>query len=212
MKIFKKIVVGSMVGVVTMTAVLFGEDIAGDYLSVTKDGKGYRMPISFKQDGKMTLMGMNAGTWKEASGGKTVSIASAFDNGKSKTYTIESQNADMLVLKIDDSKIKYRKIDKARLLKSNTQSPFIGDWTVKTADVTETFSFSLPDTVKYVKEDKSQGTTDTAEGNWYYDDKTKQLLIATMKGGMVGESTLQKVNAKKITLLYRGKSVVLTKK
>jgi len=210
MKTFKKIVTGSIVGTVAMTALLFGSDIAGDYLSVAKDGQEYRMPISFNKDGKMTLMGMPAGTWKESPDAKMVSIASAFDNGKSKTYTIESQNSNMLVLKMDENRLKYRKIDKAKLLENNTKAPVIGDWILKTSGVTETFSFTLPDTVKYIRED--QGMTDTAEGNWYYDDKTKQLLIATMKGALAGESSIKAVSANKMTLLYRGKSVDLMKK
>ncbi|SFV58879.1 hypothetical protein MNB_SV-14-1828 [hydrothermal vent metagenome] len=212
MKRFKKIVIGNIVGTVALSALLFGADIAGDYLSVSKDGQGYRMPISFKKNGKVTLMGMDAGTWKESSDGKTVSISSVFDNGKSKTYTIKSQSSDMLVLKIDENEIKYHKIDKTKLLENNKQAPVIGDWTIKTANVTETFSFSLPDNLKYVKEDKSQGTTDTAEGNWYYDKQKKQLLIAIMKGGMTGESNIKTVSANKMTLLYQGKSINLVKK
>jgi len=208
MKKFQKIVLGAMV----LSVGLLGGEISGDYLSVAKDGQGYRMPTSFGKDGKMTLMGMNAGTWKASADGKTISITSVFDNGKSKRYTVELQSSDMLVLKIDENKLKYRKIDKARLLKNNTKAPVIGDWTLKTANVTETFSFSLPDIVKYVREDKSQGTTETAEGNWYYDTQKKVLLIATMKGGLAGESSIKAVNANKITLLYRGKSIELMKK
>jgi len=206
----KKLKMTILSDIVTISTLL-GGNIAGDYLSIDK-GKTYRMPTSFQKDGKLKMMGQNAGNWKMDKSDNAVLISSLFDQGKTKEYKITLQNSKELKLKSSEGELYFRKIDKKSLLQNNKNAPLLGSWVHKSKNSIEHFTFKLPDSFTYKKENLSENSTGKAQGNWYYDKSKQQLLIATMMGALAGESAIKSIKSYKMVLQYHGKVIELTRR
>ncbi|SFV50573.1 hypothetical protein MNB_SM-7-1126 [hydrothermal vent metagenome] len=201
-----------LLNLLVIASVGFGADIAGDYLSISKDGKRYRFLTTFTKDGKIKLMGTDIGNWKKGEDEKTILISSIFDNGKTRKDKIVLLNQKSLKLQDNKGVFSYRRIDREKLLQNNKNAPILGSWIFKSQDKIEYFIFKLPDNFRYILEEPNKSSTSKSEGNWYYDKSKKELLIASMNAFLSGKSKIISVDKEKIVLIHQGKINTLKRK
>ena len=196
---------------------LVAGEIAGDYISTivekgSKTTSSY-METTFSKDGKLYIMSMPVGSWKEDKANHTLTINSLFGSGKPELNKIIKNDNKELVLKSGQDIVHYMKIDKDKALQNNKKAPFLGSWQIKSnPSVSESFTLKLPNNFSYIKDDKKENTTKKINGSWYYFPDKNTLIISSFDNTIHGKNTIKQLSKDMIVLENSNKKITATKK
>ncbi len=162
----------------------------------------------FNEDGKLIVMGMDAGTWDYDKNHHSVILKSELDkdfNGEGKIVTL---NEKELVIDKDEAKLFYKKINAIEIAESNKNSGFIGMWEFKDVpypEVNTLVSFTEPDKFSMIQ--KEEGSESRFSGTWIFDTQEMSLIMIGLRGEdmLKGESKVNKINEKSIEVENNGK-------
>jgi len=205
------------VWMMTAAVALFAGDISGDYLVTTVESNGKSeasyMNMSFSKEGKLMIMGMPAGSWRYDEAHNKVFITSVFDGKQAEENKIVKHDDKELVLQSKTGKMYYMKLDKKKIEKNNKTAPFLGTWNVApNANEASQFTFTLPDTFSYEKNDKVENSTESIKGTWIYDPENKRVIVVAMGSPFRGENKITKTDGNTIFFDNGGKTLKAVKK
>lgn len=169
----------------------------------------------FEEDGKMLVMGMDAGTWEYNKSNNSIVMKSDLDkdfNGEGKIVTI---NEKELIVDKGGAKLSYKRVGRAEIMEANKNSGLFGMWEFKdvhSSEATTLISFTQPDEFKIIQ--KEEGHTANLSGTWIFDNQKKSLIMIGLRGEDTfnGENKLLKIDGETIELENNGTVFKGTKK
>ncbi len=161
----------------------------------------------FNEDGKMLVMGIDAGTWEYNKSHNSIVMKSELDkdfNGEGKIVTL---NEKELVVNKDGAKLFYKKVETAEIMEANKNSGLMGMWEFKDVpypDVNTLLTFSEPDEFKIIQ--REVGMTSNLSGTWIFDKQNNALIMIGLRGEDTfnGENKVVKINEKNLELENNG--------
>lgn len=161
----------------------------------------------FNEDGKMIVMGMDAGTWTYNEKNNSIVMKSDLDkdfNGEGKIVSISEKE---LVVNKDEAKLSYRKVGTAEINEANKNSGLFGIWKfndVPFSDATTLVTFTEPDEFKIIQ--KEDGMTSNLSGTWIFDKQNSALIMIGLRSEDTfhGENKVVKVGEGSLTLENNG--------
>lgn len=162
----------------------------------------------YTEDGKMIVMGMDAGTWDYNKAGNTLVLQSEFDkdfNGEGKILEISETE---LVVSKDGAKLFYMKIDQSKIAENNQKSGLMGMWEFVDTPypgATMLLTFKEPDEFNIIQ--KEEGMEARLNGTWIFDKKQKSLIMIGLRGEDTfnGGNKVVKIDEEAIELENDGK-------
>ncbi|MCF8373872.1 MAG: hypothetical protein K9H64_19775 [Bacteroidales bacterium] len=157
----------------------------------------------YTDDGKMIVMGMDAGTWEYNKAGNTLVLKSEFDkdfNGEGKILEISETK---LVVSKDGAKLFYMKIDQDKIVENNQKSGLMGMWEfndVPYPGANMLVTFKEPDEFNIIQ--KEEGLEARLNGTWIFDKQKMSLIMIGLRGEdtFKGENKVVKIDEEAIEL------------
>lgn len=161
----------------------------------------------FNEEGKMIVMGMDAGTWEYNKSNNSIVMKSELDkdfNGEGKIITI---NEKELIVDKGGAKLFYKKVETAEIVKANKNSGLMGMWEFKDVpypDVNTLVTFTEPDEFKIIQ--KEVGMTSNLSGTWIFDKKEMSLTMIGLRSEdtFKGENKVIKIDEENLELDNNG--------
>ncbi|MBN2789273.1 MAG: hypothetical protein JXR69_03715 [Candidatus Delongbacteria bacterium] len=157
----------------------------------------------YQVDGKMIIMGMDAGTWKFNKEDNSIITESELDkdfNGESKI--IKNTDAELIMTK-DEAKLFYIKIDQDKIKLNNLKSGLFGLWKFNDNDgYTNLLKFTEPD--EFVMISYNENETSTTNGTWIFDPKENSLTMLGFNSYLKGKNNIMKITASELTIDCKG--------
>ena len=169
----------------------------------------------FNEDGKMIVMGMDAGTWDYDKNSHTIILKSELDkdfNGEGKIVNLTEKE---LVVDKDGAKLFYQKIDSTEITESNKKSGLFGLWEfsgVPYPEVKTFVSFTEPDGFTILE--KEEGSETRLSGTWIFNQQEMSLIMIGLRGEdfLKGENKIVKIGENAIELKSNGKDYTANRK
>lgn len=160
-----------------------------------------------KPDGKMEVMGMEAGIWELDEKADKIVMKSELDKDFNGDNIIVSISKKELVVIKGEAKLFYTKINQAEIEKENTISALVGDWKLQNEfDKTQLLQINLPDTFKLTE--ISSGGSTTTKGTWIYNSTAKSVIFIGMSRLMKGKSAIKEISENKLVLEKNGRKLI----
>ena len=163
------------------------EKITGSWLMIKAEIEGeVQTPYfvtEFNEDGKMIIMGMEAGTWTYNKASHTVEMKSDLDKDFNGTGKIIALTENELQILKDGANLFYRKIDLTNISTGNKDSGLMGTWEFKDVpypEVNTLVTFKEPDEFSIIL--REEGMTSNLSGTWIFDKKEMSLLMIGLRG------------------------------
>ncbi len=162
---------------------------------------------NFDENGKMVVMGMEAGTWSFNKKNNSIVLKSELDkdfNGEGKILNV---NEKELIIDKDGVKMYYLKIDMNYISESNKNSGLIGMWefsNVPYSEATTVLTFTEPDEFTMVQ--KEEGMTSNFSGTWIFDKQNSALILIGLRSEdtFKGENKMVKIDEENLELEHNG--------
>jgi hypothetical protein len=169
----------------------------------------------FNEDGKMVVMGMDAGTWEYNKSNHSIVMQSELDKDFNGEGKIENLTEDELVVEKDGARLFYRKIVQTEIEASNKNSGLMGTWEFKEVPyqhVNTWITFTEPDEFKIIQ--KEEGSEARLSGTWIFDKQNSSLIMIGLRGEdtFKGENKVQKIDAENLELENNGEVLKGSKK
>jgi len=169
----------------------------------------------FKEDGKMLVMGMDAGTWEYNKSNNSIVLKSELDkdfNGEGKIVTISEKK---LVVDKGGAKLSYKRVVTAEIVKANKNSGLWGMWEFKDvpySGANTLVTFTEPDEFKMIQ--KEEGMTSNSGGTWIFDKQNNVIIMIGLRSEDTfhGENKILKIDDETIELENNGTVFKGTKK
>jgi hypothetical protein len=170
----------------------------------------------FNADGKMVVMGMDAGTWTYSKKNNSIVMKSDLDkdfNGEGKILNLTEKE---LVVDKDGAKLFYKKVNTTEISEVNKNSGLIGMWEFKDvpySEATTLVTFTEPDEFSIIQ--KEEGMSANLSGTWIFDKQNSALIMIGLRGEDTfnGENKVAKIDGETIELenngiVFKGKKKV----
>ena len=196
-------------------SMILNAQIEGDWIftKVMINGETVAEPgikVTFTADGKMIMMGIEAGTYSYDAGAKMITVHSPMDkklDGKMSVEKIDSR--EMIALK-DKARLFYQRLDMKKVAKANAKSGLEGVWLTSDGQGNKVYmKFGLPDNLLILK--KGEGFSEQTKGEWIFDKKGRSLYILSSRAFIKGNNTVINLKNKELTLLNKGKKTSAVK-
>ncbi|WP_299781709.1 hypothetical protein [uncultured Formosa sp.] len=134
--------------------------------------------INYSQDGKMIIMGIEAGIWEYNKENHSIVTKSELDkdfNGENKILKLS--DTALVVLK-DGAKVFYNKINFNQVSKENANAGLMGSWRLnneENPDTVHLLTFTSPD--NFVLITKDYGSQSKSKGTWIFNKKDKTVIL-----------------------------------
>ncbi|NPA29098.1 MAG: hypothetical protein GXO33_02820 [Epsilonproteobacteria bacterium] len=173
-----------------MAAVWVWGGVTGRYLPEGDPQKALVMGL--EPGGTLTMLGAPVGTWRCAAACREIFIASPLEGKGEKRYRVFRNDGRYLGLEREGEKHLYRRLDTKDLPKRNAVSGLEGRWRLTPErGVTLKIEFVLPDVFRYERRESREESLEKGEGEWYYDPKTRRLIVSAFGSELAGESTVR---------------------
>ncbi len=183
-----------LIGSWLMTKVEIGDKLEAPYFIT-----------DFNKDGKMVIMGIEAGTWEFDKKEKKIVMKSKLDkdfNGESKVLKL---NKKELIVSKDGAKLYYIKVKQKEINEVNANSNFKGIWKIELKDAPESwqnethfFKFELPN--NFVAISDENGAESKYKGTWIYNPKEKTIIIIGRLQSLRGKSSIKRMSLNELEL------------
>ncbi len=168
----------------------------------------------FNENGKMIVMGMDAGTWEYSKASNTIVMKSELDKDFDGEGKIVNLTDNELIVNKDGAKLFYKKVVVADILKDNKNSGLIGMWEFKNVpnlEATTLVTFTEPEEFKIIQKEENHSAN--LSGTWFFDKQNNSLVIIGLRGADTfnGENKVLKVDSENLVLenngtIFKGKS------
>ena len=161
--------------------------------------------ITFKENGQMEIMGIEAGSWKYNKSKNAIVMKSDLDkdfSGDTKILTIT--NKEMVASK-DGVTIYYTKIDEAEIAKNNEASALEGTWKITDPigeGQSQILKMELPDS--FVLKEIQEGSEATIMGTWIFNPEEETLIMIGFSELLSGENTIIAFDSEQLILENSG--------
>lgn len=190
--------------------------IAGSWLMIKAETEGeIQEPYfitDFKENGKMEVMGMDAGSWKYNKSSNSIVMESELDkdfNGEGKILKLTKKE---LVVSKDGARLTYKKVDVDEMMENNKKSNFPGTWKIEGPENPEAISvlkLELPDSFVLVETD--YGSTSTTRGSWMFNQKEETVIFIGFSHLLRGKNLITTLTADKFVLDNNGNIITAIK-
>ena len=162
---------------------------------------------SFKQNGTMEVMGMDAGTWKFDKKENKIIMKSELDKDFNGDNNIISISNKELIATKDKAKLYYVKVDKKEIENENATAELDGEWKLKNEmDQTQLLKIELPDS--FMLTQISEGSTSTTKGTWIYNSAKKTVIFIGRSRELKGEKQVKEISEEKFVLESNGIEII----
>ncbi len=163
----------------------------------------------FKEDGKMEVMGIEAGTWEFVKQGNAIIMKSDLDKDFNGVSKILKLNKKELIVNKDGAKLYYTKVNQEEIYKANENSNFKCVWKIELKEAPELWQtgthfikFELPD--NFVAISDENGAVSKYNGTWIYNQKEKTIIIIGRLQALRGKNKIKKISADVLELENKG--------
>ena len=170
----------------------------------------------FKQDGKMEVMGIEAGTWEFVKKGNAIIMKSDLDKDFNGVSKILKLNKKELIVNKGGAKLYYTKVNQEEINKANEKSNFQGVWKLKLKDTpdlwkdeTHYIRFELPDNFLAISDEN--GAVSKTKGTWLYCPKEKNIIIIGRLQTLSGKSKIKEIGQNELEFENKGSTFIAKK-
>ena len=155
----------------------------------------------YQADGKMIIMGMDAGTWKFNKENNSIITVSEMDkdfNGESKI--IKNTDEELIMTK-DEAKLYYIKIDQDKINEDNKKSNLEGLWRIQSSEgdlSTKLLKFEMSGDFLLVVKD--QGSTSRERGTWIFNPEEKNIIFMGFSRTLRGKNNINNITSSELVL------------
>ncbi len=162
---------------------------------------------NFNKDGKMVVMGMDAGTWDYNKSNNSIVMKSELDkdfNGEGKIVNLTDKE---LVVDKDGARLFYKKVNASEISADNKNSGLMGIWEFKNvpySEATTLVTFTEPDEFTMIQ--KEEGMSANLSGTWIFDKQNSVLIMIGLRGEdtFKGENKVVEINEENLKLENNG--------
>jgi len=190
------------------------QDLTADWLLTKVDIKGeiqeHYYILTFKEDGKMEIMGFDMGTWKYDEKNKQIVMESTIDkdfNGKTNVLKLDSNE---LILEKDSVKYYYTRINEDEIARTNKTAKLSGVWKSQNEyNETQYLKFELPDELTVVG--IFDGGISETHGTWIYQPEENAFIVIARTHFCDGKNILLKRSSKEFEFENNGQTLKAVK-
>ncbi len=162
---------------------------------------------NYRDDGKMLVMDMEAGSWEYNKKKNAIVMKSKLDkdfNGESQIIKLTKKE---LVVSKDGARLTYLRVNPDAISKRNATSGLLGTWVFKDlpySDVTTFLTFKEPDEFSLLEKDS--GSETRMKGTWIYNKEEASLIMIGLRGedSFKGLNKIVKLDENKLSLEFGG--------
>jgi hypothetical protein len=162
---------------------------------------------NYRNDGKMLVMDMEAGSWEYNKEKNAIEMQSKLDkdfNGESKIIKLTEK--EMVVSK-DGARFTYIRVNPDAIKQGNASSGLLGTWVFKDlpySDVTTFLFFKKPNEFSIVEKDN--GSETRMKGTWIYNKEEASLIMMGLRGedSFKGLNKVVKLDENTLSLEFGG--------
>lgn len=158
----------------------------------------------YNDDGTMTVMGIEAGSWNQT--GNEITMHSTLDKDFNGKATILTLTKNKLVIQKEGAVLSYIKVFPEEIAKANSSSLLIGTWKIATDEsTTKLLKFNAPD--DFILVNASGGMTETTHGTWMYSAKDKTLILMGISLEIRGKLSIKTLNENNLVLVNKNETI-----
>ncbi len=155
-------------------------DVSGKWLLFQAEIKGRTVSpfqiMEFRKDGKLVMMDMEMGIWKQSPDAKQIILKSDRNKDFNGAMMIAKLTPERMILKKEKDVYTYSRIRPETIKKDNEKSALVGIWSLSGTEYPYAFlKLELPQDFALVQ--VASGETDRSSGSWIFNPNDKAIVF-----------------------------------